>query len=321
MLFSPPSPAPPDTGIALDLLADIGGTNARVVFRDEAASPVHLRRTADFPGLEALLADVVAEAGARPRRIALAVAGPVTGDDISLTNLPWRFSARALAAHFGASVVIENDVAAAAWALAALDSRQLLPLTETAAQPEGAKVVVAPGTGLGVAALVPDRRGGWCAVASEGSHAGFASPHCLAADDRAALKACDASWEDLVSGIGLPRLYRALGGNAAVDTPEAVTERATDREALAVRTLDMFSLLLGAFAGDAALMFAGRGGCYLAGGLLASLGDLFKPDLFLKGFHDKDRFRDYISAIPVYRVVHPQPALVGLGVMLDRIEG
>lgn len=305
----------------MDLLADIGGTNARVAFRGStgALGQVYLRRTADYAGLEALLSDVMREAGARPRRAALAVAGPVSGDDISLTNLPWRFSVNALAAHLGAKVTVENDVAAAAWALMALDATQTAPLTPGQADGRGAKVVVAPGTGLGVAALVPDPRGGWCAVASEGSHAGMALPGDLAEDDRAALKACDASWEDLVSGLGLARLYRALGGGPAVDTPETVTERAVEREALAVRTLDMFSLLLGAFAGDAVLMFAGRGGCYLAGGLLASIGGMFKPDLFLKGFGDKGRFAGYMAGVPVHRIVHPQPALIGLGVMLDRM--
>ncbi|MBX7201146.1 MAG: glucokinase, partial [Rhodospirillaceae bacterium] len=158
----------------------------------------------------------------------------------------------------------------------------------------------------------------WCAAASEGGHAGMALPRGLAAEDRGALKACDTSWEDLVSGIGLARLYRALGGDAAVDTPEAEAARADDDAARAVRALDVFSLLLGAFAGDAVLMFAGRGGCFLAGGLLTSIGGLFKPDLFLKGFRDKDRFSGYMADIPVFRITHPQPALAGLGVVLDR---
>ncbi len=307
----------------MDLLADIGGTNARVAFRDAsgALSHIHLRRTADFPALAALLADVAREAGAAPRRVALAVAGPVTGDEVALTNLPWRFSAQALAADLGAQeIVVENDVAAIAWALTALETSHIAALTGVKPG-AGAKVVVAPGTGLGIGALVPDRRGGWCAAASEGSHAGLALPACLAGRDRSALASCNVSWEDVVSGMGLPRLYRALGGDAAIDTPEAVTARATDKDALAARTLDVFSLLLGAFAGDAVLMFAGRGGCYLAGGLLPSLGALFAPAMFLKGFGDKGRFSAYMAEVPVFRITHPQPALLGLSVLLDRAQG
>jgi glucokinase len=66
------------------------------------------------------------------------------------------------------------------------------------------------------------------------------------------------------------------------------------------------------------LMFAGRGGCYLAGGLLGSVGPLFKPELFLAGFRDKDRFSDYMADVPVHILTHPYPALVGLSVLLDR---
>lgn len=279
--------------------------------------PVYLRRAADFSSLAALLTDVRREAGAAPSRAALAVAGPVTGDVVQLTNRPWRFSATSLAAETGIrEIVLENDVAAVAWALTVLDPSQTAPLTAVAIG-GGARVVIAPGTGLGVSALVPVRHG-WTAVASEGSHAGLALPHSIAAEDRTALMTLGTGWEDLVSGIGLARLYRALGGSAAVEAPEAVTERAHDREALAVRTVDMFSRLLGAFAGDAVLMFAARGGCYLAGGLLASLGGLFNPAVFLEGLRDKGRFADFMADIPVSRITHPHPALLGLGVLLDK---
>ncbi|MHB1206760.1 MAG: glucokinase [Rhodospirillaceae bacterium] len=307
----------------MDLLADIGGTNARVTFRagQDMSGAVHLRRTADFPSLAALLRDVIAEAGAAPARAALAVAGPVSGDEIRLTNLPWRFSVTGLTVALGVKrMVVENDVAAAAWALTALGPGDISSLTPLITPSSGAKVVVAPGTGLGIAALAPDHRGGWVAVASEGGHAGVALPPGITGQDRDLLHARRDGWgwEDFLSGVGLPRLYHALGGHAAVDTPEAVTARATAEEALAIRAMDIFSRLLGAFAGDVVLMFAGRGGCYLAGGLLGAVGPLFKAELFLAGFRDKDRFSGYMADIPVYFLTHPHPALAGLGVLLDR---
>lgn len=305
----------------MDLLADIGGTNARVTFRagQDMSGPVHFRRTADFPSLAALLRDVMAEAGAAPARAALAVAAPISGDEIGGINLPWRFSVAELTAALGVKrIAVENDVAAAAWALTALGPGHTSPLTPLITSSSGAKVVVAPGTGLGIAALTPDHRGGWVAVASEGGHAGVALPPGITGQDRDLLhgRRDGWSWEDFLSGVGLPRLYHALGGKA--DTPEAVTTRAAAQETLAIRTMDIFSRLLGAFAGDVALMFAGRGGCYLAGGLLGAVGPLFKVELFLAGFRDKDRFTGYMADIPVYFLTHPHPALVGLGVLLDR---
>jgi glucokinase len=306
----------------MDLLADIGGTNARIAFRTGAAiaMPPYLRRTADFPSLAALLRDVLAEVGAEIKQAALAVAGPVSGDHIRLTNLPWQFSTADLAQSLAVDrLVVENDVAAMAWALPALGSEHIEPLTPHINTNSGPKVIVAPGTGLGMAALAPDRRGGWIAVAGEGGHAGVALPPGLSTDV-AALHGREGgwSWEDLLSGVGLPRLYKALGGQPSVDTPEGVTTRAAAKETLALRAMDLFSHLLGAFAGDVALMFAARGGCYIGGGLLPSIGPLFKPALFLESFCDKDRFSDYMKSISVHLLTHPYPALVGLGVLLDR---
>ena len=83
----------------VDLLADIGGTNARIAFR-EADAPwprVYTRESANFPSLEALLADVITEAAVKPARAAIALAGPVQGDVVQLTNLPWRVERAALA--------------------------------------------------------------------------------------------------------------------------------------------------------------------------------------------------------------------------------
>src|SRR5262245_38793930 len=104
-----------------DLVADIGGTNARVAFRNDGdLSEAYLRRTADFPSLTALLRDVISEADAKPLRAALAVAGPITGDVVKLTNLPWEFSAEALRRELNLkTLLVENDVAAIAWSVPA----------------------------------------------------------------------------------------------------------------------------------------------------------------------------------------------------------
>ena len=284
-----------------------------------ADAPVHHRHTAGFSSLAALLLDVMTEARVKPKRTALAVAGPVSGDDIHLTNLPWRFSATQLAVDLGvARIIVENDVAAVAWALTVLGPDHALSLTPRLPMPSGPRVVVAPGTGLGVAALAPAPGNTWIAVASEGGHAGFAIPQGLTDEDRAALSRERSSWEDLISGVGLARLYRTLGGDAAVDTPEAVTGRARQGEQLAAHCMDVFCHLLGAFAGDTVLMFAARGGCVIGGGLVKSIGPLFNPGIFLAGFRDKDRFTDYMAQVPVHLLTHPNPALVGLGVLLDQ---
>src|SRR5688500_15179491 len=150
-----------------DLLADIGGTNARVAFRkDRVQGSVYLRQAADFSSLDVLLADIIAEAGETPVRAVVALPGPVTDDTIKLTNLPWEIERGALAKQLRVrSLKVVNDLEATAWSLPYLAAGDTVTWRAGHAA-AAARVVVAPGTGLGVGALVPTG-GSWTAVPSE----------------------------------------------------------------------------------------------------------------------------------------------------------
>lgn len=299
----------------IDLLADIGGTNARVAFRQDGApwATVYLRQAADFPSLSALLTDVITEAGVRPTRAALALAGPVEGDSVQLTNLPWRIEGADIARDFEmAAPVMVNDLEAVAWALPHLTGDDLVRW-RTGAVVEGACVVVSSGTGLGVSALVPVGEAR-VAVASEGGHALAVMPRTTSSALRALWRR-GPSWEELISGSGLLRIYKALGGSAA--TPAEVTAQAESSEPLALEAVGFFSELLGACAGDMAMIFNAKAGCYIAGGVVPALGRLFDEARFISGFSDKGTYGPYVDAIPINLIAHPYPALVGLAAMLD----
>jgi glucokinase len=299
----------------IDLIADIGGTNARVAFRASGApwTKVHLRQTGDFPSLEALLDNVIAEAGTRPTRAALAVPGPVSGEAIQLTNLPWRIERSALGRKIGvSSITIVNDLEAVALSLPHLTKDDAV--TWRAGQDtRAARVIVAPGTGLGVSASVPHDET-WTAVPSEGGHVQASMPRATPERMRDLWQARP-SWEDLLSGSGLLRIYLALGGEAA--TPADVTARAEKNDALASEAIGLFSELLGACAGDMAIIFSAKGGCYVAGGVVPALGKLFDVARFIAGFSDKGSYSDYVETIPLHLISHPYPALVGLGALVD----
>ena len=159
------------------LLADIGGTNTRFAMLDKEGrigAPT-VFPTAANETLEAAIQHWMDETGHRPDAAALAVAGPVTGDVVALTNHPWRISASGLAARFGfAPVCVMNDVAAIARALPDLPDSAFRPLKPGTANPEAARLVVAPGTGLGVAALLPAKTG-FHVASSEGGHVTLAA--------------------------------------------------------------------------------------------------------------------------------------------------
>ncbi|MGE3335544.1 MAG: glucokinase [Rhodospirillaceae bacterium] len=298
----------------VDLLADIGGTNARVAFHDNGAWPrVLLRKAADFPSLEAMLLDVMAEAGVTPTHGAIALPGPVTGDAVVLTNLPWRVERGALAARLGlGSLSLLNDLEAAAWSLPFLKSGDIAQWRAGKAAP-AARIVVAPGTGLGVGALAP-HGGGWTAVPSEGGHA-FAIMPTTTPEPLRALWRERPSWEDLLSGPGLLRIFRALGGTA--ETPAAVTAAAENNDARAAAATGFFSKLLGICAGEMAIVFGAKGGCYVAGGVVPALGRHFDVARFISGFNDKGPYTSYVDTIPLGLIIHPYPALVGLAGLLS----
>jgi glucokinase len=299
----------------IDLLADIGGTNARVAFRAGRSpwSKVHLRQTSEFTSVEKLLADVIAESGTKPTRAVLAVPGPVSGDTIQLTNLPWRFECRALGGTIGVpALTIVNDLEAVALALPHFAADDL-----TTWRPgqgvHAARVVVAPGTGLGIGALAP-HGDTWIAVPSEGGHALAVMPRNVP-DPLPNLWRAQPSWEDLLAGRGLLQIYRTLGAAAA--TPAEVTARAAGGEARALEAIGFFSELLGTCAGDMAIIFGARGGCYIAGGVVPALGQLLDVARFIAGFLDKGSYRDYVETIPLHLISHPYPALVGLAALAD----
>lgn len=301
-----------------DLLADIGGTHARVAFRKDREPWPHVfrRRTADFPSLEALLADVIAEAGEKPVRAMLAVPGPVAGARVTPANLDWEITLDGLKRTLGAEAVrLVNDLEAVAWSLPHLTSADLVTWRTGKPAAGAARVVVAPGTGLGVGALVP-HAGGWAAVPSEGGHALSVMPRAVPDSLRKLWRGAP-SWEDLLSGGGLLRIHNALGESAAA--PAEVTERARRNDPRALEAIAFFSELLGACAGDMAMIFAAKGGCYIAGGVVPALGKQFDVARFISGFADKGAYSPYVGSIPLALIAHPTPALVGLAALLDSI--
>lgn len=265
--------------------------------------------------------------------LALAVACPIGGGPIQLTNLDWTFDATSVRQAVGASCIrIVNDFAAAAAGLLGLgdaDVRMVEPpdrspdtvvaqpdvAAQTADQAAGVRVVLGPGTGLGLSALV--RCGSvWRVLESEAGHMGCATTHRDAqpAVARARNRWGRVSWERLLCGDGLAMLDAALR-EAAARLPAEVAADALAGEPTAVRAARAFSHVLGEFAGDACLMLrADR--VYLTGGVLDGLGAAFDAQAFRAGFEDKGRFTDMLRKVAVMRVGADDLALRGLAQMI-----
>ena len=335
--------AKPRAAAPVRLLGDIGGTNARFALQTAGGRPKALKKikTADFPDLtSAAKAYLAATSPARPPRVAaFAVACPVTGDEIRLTNSPWSFSARDARCRLGLdSLYVINDFEAIAWSLPRLGTGDVRKIGRGKAQRGSAIAVIGPGTGLGVSALVPSAKG-WRALPTEGGHVTLAPVNAREWQvlDILRRKFSHVSAERALSGQGLVELYEAISlldgiGNAtaagqsmtpAPMTPAPITPAKVTRQALgrrdpaAARALMMFSEMLGTVAGNLALTLGARGGVYIAGGIVPRLGRGFAAAAFRRRFEDKGRFSAYLGPIPTYLITHKTPAFTGLASFLD----
>lgn len=321
-----------ETGLQFPvLIGDIGGTNARFAVLADASSGLgetRIVQTASFASIdEAVQRSVLAEGGIKPRSAVFAVAGPVDGDEIALTNCPWIVRPRAMFSTLGlGEVVVLNDFEAQALAVVALGQEHLENIGAGASVPNASRVVLGPGTGLGVAGLIHSG-GKWIPVAGEGGHMDIGPrnardheifPHLEPIEGRI-------SGEQILCGRGLVNAYRAVAaadGKAAHFTgPAEITAAAlagTDR--IAQEALRFFVTCLGRTAGDLALVFKSRGGVYLTGGIAQKIVPALKEGNFREAFEDKAPHRELMRSMPVYVITHPLAALSGLAAFAQTPE-
>lgn len=305
-----------------DLLADIGGTNARfAIARGYDYGPVRRYAVADFPDLVSAIRAFLRDSkpADAPRRSALAFAGPVSDGHARLTNSSWEISAGALKTELGFdTVMLVNDFAAVGWAIPALRASDLYEIGGGKALPGAPMAVCGPGTGLGVAAYIPSQSED-TVIATEGGHVTLP-----AADGREAAiidhlrhQYGHVSAERVLSGTGLEALYRAVCTVDGVAAPErssaGITEHALAGDCMAsLSTLRTFCAILGGFAGNLALTLGAAGGVYVAGGIVPRFRDFLAVSEFRDRFESKGRFRSWLQSVPTRVVIHPDPAFPGL---------
>lgn len=323
----------------LRLIADIGGTNARFALL-KGMEPVEeqVLACADYPDLvsavEHYLRQIGADsAGKRPVEAAMAIAGPITGDIIRMTNHAWQFSAAGVRQQLNLSrLIFLNDFTALALALRHLPPNELEAIG--AGRPvAGAPIaLIGPGTGLGVSGLIPvgtptgngmpgamTSATQWIPLQGEGGHATVSvmNEREIAVLGELHQRFSHVSAERVLSGPGLVNLYDALcaieGTVADALTPREITHRASDGSCRICReTVSLFCALLGTMAGNLVLTLGAVGGLYIGGGVVPQLGRLFATSHFRDRFEDKGRYADYLAAVPVYVIHSDLPAFVGL---------
>jgi glucokinase len=316
--------------------ADIGGSHARFALADvedgqvTSLSEAVTLKTVEHASLQTAWETFGEQLGrALPRAAAIAVACPIGGEMLKLTNNPWIIRPAMIAERLGVDrITLINDFGAVGHAVVQVGREHLrhlcgpdVPLPE-----EGVISIVGPGSGLGVAHLLR-REGRNHVIECEGGHIDYAPVDGIEDVILARLRERyrRVSVERVVSGPGLANIYEALATieGQAVQTgdDQAVwTAALSGADSLAVAALDRFCLILGSVAGNIALAHGAKA-VVIAGGLGARIADLLPRSGFSGRFTAKGRFERMMSAMPVKLITHPQPGLFGAAVAFAEEHG
>ena len=326
------------------LAADIGGTNSTFALTAASGEVVTTRfdsqAFADFDGvLKALLAEVGVN-GSDISAACFAIAGPVTGETATVTNLPWIVETQVVSQTFNIPhVLLCNDFEAVGHGIAVLGDGDLLSLQKGDADLTAPRAVIGAGTGLGQAFLIPRLEGGkrtWQVFPTEGGHIDFAplDKAQIPLWEKLSQRLGHVSYERVVSGMGLVEIYHflaeageiaesadcreaMLGGDAAAEVSRFALKNG---DALALAALDWFIRLYGAQAGNFALSILPRGGLYLAGGIAAKNRSAFEDGRFMTAFLDKGRMQPVLEQIPVNLILRGNVGLLGAQVLAKQVQ-
>ena len=304
------------------LIADIGGTNARfaVVSEDGSVTPLASVKNRDFATVEAAVLHALAEnRGPVPATAVFAVACPVTAETFRLTNADWEIDPVHLLRECGLTELrVMNDFLAQGLAAVSLDTDNLLQLGGAARRMEAPRVIIGPGTGLGVA-LAFNADGRWTIVPGEGGHVdlGPRTPEEFEIWPFLQKRRGRMEAEMAVSGSGLQNLYRAIlehGGRTGLgNSAEKITGMGLSGEDPdATKAVKLMVTLLARLSGDFAITTMARGGVYLCGGMVKHLLDLLAAPEFRRTFEDKHPFEAVMRDIPVFAVRHENSGLFGI---------
>lgn len=310
------------------IVADLGGTNIRLaLINDIGTTPQHIQTLSvgDYTGLiECIEHYLTLVPASHITRLSIAVATPVSGDKITLTNRDWGFSVRQVAEHFKLEQVkVVNDFTGLALSLPLLSADDLQQVGGSIPEKDGAIALLGAGTGLGVSGLIRSAAGIY-PLSGEGGHVtiGATTVRELAIFSEFIKRYGHMSAERLLSGTGISEAYEIIclidGVKDLELSPAQISKHAiAGTNPQCVELMELFCHWLGVVAGNLALSLGSTGGVYIGGGIIPKLGDYFIHSGFRKAFESKGRFTNYLRKMPVYIIHAKQPALLGAANALD----
>ncbi|MNO50918.1 Glucokinase [compost metagenome] len=320
----------PEVPAGVALVGDIGGTNARfALWRDGRLDAIQVLACADYPRIEDAVREYLQRSG-QPlgaiRAVCLACAGPVGAGDFRFTNNHWVIDRAAFRAELGlCHLLLVNDFSTMAWAASRLGGDDLVCVRQGQAQQARARLIIGPGTGLGVSSLVPLPGGGWEVLSCEGGHVDLpvTSERDFAIWQHLRELYGHVSAERVLSGRGLETLYRLScqvdGVQPKCTSAAQIGELALAGDVYADAVLEHFFLWLARVAGNAVMTVGALGGVYITGGIVPRFLDRFRHSGFAEAFSQRGKTSGpYLDPVPVWVMTAQHPGLFGAGVALEQ---
>ena len=307
------------------IIGDIGGTNCRLATCDPLNGQIEnieVFAVTDFLSIDdAIKTFMGMHSSYLNSKASIAIANPITGDQITMTNAHWDFSIEQTRINCGLDqLVLLNDWEAVALSLPILQDSDLERINDRPANVSGTRALCGVGTGLGVAGLVGTRDGTWVPVAGEGGHVSF-SP--VDEEESQILNILmgthdHVSFEKILSGPGLVGLYQTIAAinGALVETltpQKIVAQASTQDDPVCKKALEVFCGILGNFAGNLCLTLGATGGIYVGGGVIQKIVEAgaFEQERFLDRLALKGRLSGWLQDIPAYLLKSPYAGLIG----------
>ncbi|NRA60878.1 MAG: glucokinase [Psychrobium sp.] len=316
----------------INLVADVGGTNIRLaLIYDHKASHkktehVECFKCADFTSLQSVVKHYLSDKKLTINAACFAIAGPVVGETLTMTNLGWSFSVASLKQALDIDTVhFINDYTAIAMSLPQLSGAQLIEIHAGEVDEKAPRIICGPGTGLGLAQLI-NVNGRFECISGEGGHVEFSpvnARQCQLLENLMA-KFEHVSVERLLSGQGIVNIYQSLafidGLDAQSYDASQISQGFINRsDPLCIETIELFYQILANFLGNMVLFSGAFGGVYIGGGIMPRLIEYIDKELFIKAYSHKGRFSDYVLKAPIYLITESQPGLIGAAVYLQQI--
>ncbi len=311
------------------LAGDIGGTNCRLAIFDGDFAVVEKQfyQCRQYDSLGSILREFIETyPDYSLEKACFGLPGPIQGRYCQLISINWEVEADELEEITNCPVILLNDVEANAYGLATLKDDEIVQIKAGVTFPNGNRAVFSPGTGLGQAALIDLGDGHVKAMASEGGHADFGPLNALqwGLIRHVQREYKRVSYEMIVSGPGLVRMYNFLVEKDGLQTPNWLAEQMQNDAPAAIsqaglrgqcsvcnQALDLYIAILAAEAGNVALKFLANNGIYLGGGIPVHLLERLKTPHFVEHFTNKDKMSHILQDIPVYVILNQQTALQG----------